>query len=76
MVEIDISRLRPGHRCRKTCRTCSAPSTAAAGDNATGLGLGLYIARRIVELHGGTLSVSSAGRGKGATFAVRLPVTG
>lgn len=43
-------------------------------DNASGLGLGLYIARRIVELHEGTLSVSSAGRGQGATFAVRLPV--
>jgi signal transduction histidine kinase len=42
-------------------------------DNATGLGLGLYIARRIVELHEGTLSVSSAGRGQGATFAIRLP---
>lgn len=45
-------------------------------DNATGLGLGLYIARRIVELHAGTLSVSSAGRGLGATFAIRLPVGG
>lgn len=42
--------------------------------NATGLGLGLYIARRIVELHAGTLSVSSAGRGQGATFAILLPV--
>lgn len=45
-------------------------------DNASGLGLGLYIARRIVELHEGTLSVSSAGRGLGATFAIRLPVGG
>lgn len=43
-------------------------------DNANGLGLGLYIARRIVELHEGTLSVSSAGRGLGATFTIRLPV--
>jgi signal transduction histidine kinase len=43
-------------------------------DNATGLGLGLYIARRIVELHGGTLSVSSAGRGQGTTFSIRLPL--
>ncbi|MGJ7917925.1 sensor histidine kinase [Massilia sp. LXY-6] len=42
-------------------------------DNATGLGLGLYIARRIVELHGGTLSVTSPGRGQGTTFVVRLP---
>lgn len=43
-------------------------------DNATGLGLGLYIARRIVELHEGTLRVSSEGRGLGATFTLRLPV--
>jgi len=43
-------------------------------NNATGLGLGLYIARRVVELHEGTLSVSSTGRGQGATFAIRLPV--
>lgn len=41
-------------------------------DNANGLGLGLYIARRIVELHEGMLSVSSAGRGRGATFTIRL----
>nr|WP_267874580.1 HAMP domain-containing sensor histidine kinase [Massilia sp. CFBP 13721] len=45
-------------------------------NNAAGLGLGLYIARRIVELHEGTLSVSSAGRGQGATFAIRLPASG
>jgi signal transduction histidine kinase len=42
--------------------------------NATGLGLGLYIARRIVELHGGTLTVTSAGRDKGSTFTIRLPL--
>jgi signal transduction histidine kinase len=41
--------------------------------NASGLGLGLYIARRIVELHGGTLSVSSEGQGHGTSFTVRLP---
>jgi signal transduction histidine kinase len=29
-----------------------------------------------VELHEGTLSVSSEGRGRGATFAIRLPVAG
>jgi signal transduction histidine kinase len=44
-------------------------------DNATGLGLGLYIARRIVELHGGTLGVSSEGIGHGTTFAIRLPAS-
>ena len=44
--------------------------------NATGLGLGLYVARRIVELHGGALTVTSAGPGKGSTFTVRLPLAG
>jgi signal transduction histidine kinase/PAS domain-containing protein len=39
-----------------------------------GLGLGLSIVRHLVELHGGTVAVSSAGFGAGATFIVRLPL--
>src|SRR3954463_1217318 len=39
-----------------------------------GLGLGLAISKAIVELHGGNLSAASDGRGRGAKFAVRLPV--
>jgi signal transduction histidine kinase len=38
-----------------------------------GLGLGLSIAKQIVELHGGTIRADSEGLGKGATFVVRLP---
>lgn len=47
----------------------------AEGENAAkGLGLGLAIARHIVELHNGTIYAESAGEGQGATFTVRLPL--
>ena len=40
-----------------------------------GLGLGLAIAKSIVELHGGSISAHSSGEGMGATFQLRLPLT-
>jgi CheY-like chemotaxis protein len=52
-------------------RQADATATRAHG----GLGLGLAIVRHLVELHGGTVSASSAGEGKGATFTLRLPLT-
>jgi CheY-like chemotaxis protein len=39
-----------------------------------GLGLGLPLARGLVELHGGTIEALSAGPGQGSTFTVELPL--
>ncbi len=39
-----------------------------------GLGIGLSLAKRLVELHGGTIEAHSAGPGKGSEFVVRLPL--
>ena len=41
-----------------------------------GLGLGLAIARHLVELHGGEIAVHSEGHGRGARFTLRLPAAG
>ena len=44
-----------------------------SSDRKAGLGLGLAIVKNLVELHGGTVAASSAGKGKGSTFIVELP---
>jgi signal transduction histidine kinase len=43
-------------------------------DGSGGLGLGLALAKQLVELHGGTIRASSRGRGHGSTFTIELPL--
>ena len=50
-------------------RQADAGSTRVHG----GLGLGLSIAKHLVEAHGGSIRAESGGEGQGATFTVRLP---
>lgn len=51
-----------------------AQSHEAAARAQGGLGIGLALARRLVELHGGSLHADSAGPGRGSEFIVRLPL--
>ncbi|MGZ8726060.1 MAG: sensor histidine kinase [Aeromicrobium sp.] len=48
---------------------------AARNSQHGGSGIGLAIAKALVEAHGGGISANSTGRGRGSTFTVRLPAT-
>jgi signal transduction histidine kinase len=86
-VEIELSRTRDHARVivRDTGRGIAKdflarlfePFSQAASirsRDTSGLGLGLSIARRLVELHGGTVIAESAGENAGATFTIALPL--
>lgn len=47
-----------------------------SGEPRRGLGIGLAVARRLIELHGGTITAASPGRNRGSEFIVTLPLSG
>jgi len=47
---------------------------SADGRKSKGLGIGLAVVRRLVELHGGSVRADSPGPGQGATFSIELPL--
>ena len=55
---------------------CSPRSIDSLERSRGGLGIGLTLVRRLVEMHGGSVVASSAGLGRGSEFIVRLPVAG
>jgi len=64
-----------GIRPEDTARLFARFARAVSSNSYGGLGLGLYIARQIVEAHGGTIDVASE-VGQGSTFTVRIPLVG
>jgi len=49
-------------------------ATAGTQLHAEGTGLGLYVARQFIEMHGGKIWAESAGKGKGSAFIIQLPI--
>jgi signal transduction histidine kinase len=66
---IGISKENLAHMFTKFFRTRDAKHA-----DTEGLGIGLYMAKKIVARHNGTLEVTSPGEGRGATFSISLPL--
>jgi signal transduction histidine kinase len=77
-VEIDVSDNGIGiaHDVQPKVFELFAQAASPGSKAHEGLGIGLALVKQLVELHGGTISVTSEGLNRGSTFRVRLPVAG
>jgi len=75
-VHIDVSDSGIGIAPEMLPRVFDLFTQAAPGRNESqgGLGIGLSLVKKLVEMHGGTVSADSAGPGRGSTFSVCLPI--
>ena len=75
-IKIEVSDTGVGMTKEEISRLFQSFSREAASSKlySQGTGLGLYIAKKYIEMHGGTLTVVSPGPGKGTTFTIELPV--
>lgn len=71
-IDVEVSDTGQGLE-REQLERVFDPFVKSERNNEAGLGLGLAISRQIVELHGGSIGVTSPGPNRGTTFTVRLP---
>ena len=60
--------------CCRTSSRCSPRCKAPCSRSEGGLGIGLTLVRKLVEMHGGSVAAHSEGPGHGSEFVVRLPL--
>ncbi len=73
MIEVAVHDQGQGISSSELDRIFTRFTRGDTGRGVSGLGLGLYIARAIIEAHGGTIRAESDGPGQGSTFVVCLP---
>jgi signal transduction histidine kinase len=75
VVTISVSDEGVGIEAERLPHVFSGPAPAGQRSAPTGTGLGLYLTKRLVEAHGGSIDVESA-VDRGSTFTIRLPSAG
>ena len=72
-IQIDVEDTGPGLTQEALTRIFDLYERGSKDNAGGGLGVGLALAKRFVELHGGTLTAHSSGLGCGSTFSIHLP---